>query len=351
MKRERKTDKSLGAKLLLSTIALLVIVIVSGCSNPSEKDISSSSGETVAELQTKVSKVSSEIETETDQTQNHSEEDHNHGSDSQTDKTSSDQGMAMGQDAKEMGMGMHGKDMKMKDMPMKSKGEGMAMGQDSKKMGMGMHGKDMKMKDMPMKSKGEGMAMGQDAKGMGMQGKDMKMKDMPMKSKGGGMAMGQDAKEMNMMGMMHGGMEMKKMGDKEVPTSALPGFPGISHIYHVGATGFFLDHADHLQLSDEQKTKLESLKEASQKQQNEFQNKIEEAEKEVWSLTGSDQPDVQKILEKVKFSENLKTDRRLSFIKAVGEAASVLSTQQRELLASPKDADGDEEVDSDAHSH
>lgn len=289
MKRERKTDKSLGAKLLLSTIALLVIVIVSGCSNPSEKDISSSSGETVAELQTKVSKVSSEIETETDQTQNHSEEDHNHGSDSQTDKTSSDQGMAMGQDAKEMGMGMHGK--------------------------------------------------------------DMKMKDMPMKSKGGGMAMGQDAKEMNMMGMMHGGMEMKKMGDKEVPTSALPGFPGISHIYHVGATGFFLDHADHLQLSDEQKTKLESLKEASQKQQNEFQNKIEEAEKEVWSLTGSDQPDVQKILEKVKFSENLKTDRRLSFIKAVGEAASVLSTQQRELLASPKDADGDEEVDSDAHSH
>ena len=289
MKRERKTDKSLGAKLLLSTIALLVIVIVSGCSNPSEKDISSSSGETVAELQTKVSKVSSEIETETDQTQNHSEEDHNHGSDSQTDKTSSDQGMAMGQDAKEMGMGMHGKDMKMKDMPMKSKGEGMAMGQD--------------------------------------------------------------AKEMNMMGMMHGGMEMKKMGDKEVPTSALPGFPGISHIYHVGATGFFLDHADHLQLSDEQKTKLESLKEASQKQQNEFQNKIEEAEKEVWSLTGSDQPDVQKILEKVKFSENLKTDRRLSFIKAVGEAASVLSTQQRELLASPKDADGDEEVDSDAHSH
>ena len=319
MTRERKKNKSLGLKLLLSAIVLLVVV--SGCSNPSEKDISSSSGETVAELQTKVSKVSSEIETETDQTQNHSEEEHNHGSDSQTDKTSSDQGMAMGQDAKEMGMGMHGKDMKMKDMPMKSKGEGMAMGQDSKKMGMGMQGKDMKMKDMPMKSKGKGMAMGQDATGM------------------------------DMMGMMHGGMEMKKMGDKEVPTSALPGFPGISHIYHVGATGFFLDHADHLQLSDEQKTKLESLKEASQKQQNEFQNKIEEAEKEVWSLTGSDQPDVQKILEKVKFSENLKTDKRLSFIKAVGEAASVLSTEQRELLASPKDADGDEEVDSDAHSH
>jgi len=349
--RERKKNKSLGLKLLLSAIVLLVVV--SGCSNPSEKDISSSSGETVAELQTKVSKVSSEIEAETDQTQNHSEEEHNRGSDSQTDKTSSDQGMAMSQDSKKMGMDMHGKDMKMKDMSMKSKGEGMAMGQDAKEMGMGMQGKDMKMKDMPMKSKGKGMAMGQDAKemGMGMQGKDMKMKDMPMKSKGKGMAMGQDAKGMDMMGMMHGGMEMKKMGDKEVPTSALPGFPAISHIYHVGATGFFLDHADHLQLSDEQKTKLESLKEASQKQQNEFQNKIEEAEKEVWSLTGSDQPDVQKILEKVKFSENLKTDKRLSFIKAVGEAASVLSTEQRELLASPKDADGDEEVDSDAHSH
>jgi hypothetical protein len=26
--------------------------------------------------------------------------------------------------------------------------------------------------------------------------------------------------------------------------SALPGFPGASHLYHVGAGGFFLDYAD-----------------------------------------------------------------------------------------------------------
>ena len=28
--------------------------------------------------------------------------------------------------------------------------------------------------------------------------------------------------------------------------SALPGFPGQSHLYHIGATGFFLDHPEHI---------------------------------------------------------------------------------------------------------
>ena len=31
--------------------------------------------------------------------------------------------------------------------------------------------------------------------------------------------------------------------------SALPGFPGASHLYHVGASGFFLDHADKIGLN------------------------------------------------------------------------------------------------------
>ena len=178
--------------------------------------------------------------------------------------------------------------------------------------------------------------------GMEMNGMDRKMKDMSMSAKDGGMGMG-------MMGMMHGDMKMMQMGDTAVPLSALPGFPGVSHIYHVGATGFFLDHADHLQLSSEQRSKLESLKAAAEGRQRELQEKIDEAEKEVWTLTGSDQPDIQKILEKVKVSEGLITDKRLGFIKAVGEAATVLTPEQRELLTSPQDKD--ETAYSASHSH
>ncbi|MBB5054983.1 hypothetical protein HNQ36_004994 [Afipia massiliensis] len=36
----------------------------------------------------------------------------------------------------------------------------------------------------------------------------------------------------------------------------LPGFPGASHIYHVGATGFYLEYADKLGLSTQQRTSL-----------------------------------------------------------------------------------------------
>ena len=43
------------------------------------------------------------------------------------------------------------------------------------------------------------------------------------------------------------------------------------------------------------------------------------------------------------------TDKRLGFIKAVGEAATVLTPEQRELLTSPQDKD--ETADSASHSH
>ena len=46
-----------------------------------------------------------------------------------------------------------------------------------------------------------------------------------------------------------------------MPQSALPGFPGVSHLYHIGATGFFLDHSDHIRLSNEQQMSLNTIKE------------------------------------------------------------------------------------------
>ena len=58
------------------------------------------------------------------------------------------------------------------------------------------------------------------------------------------MTMGNDA--MNVMDAMPGGA---------MAQSVLPGVPGVLHFYHIGATGFFLDHQEHIQLSVEQKKK------------------------------------------------------------------------------------------------
>ena len=95
-----------------------------------------------------------------------------------------------------------------------------------------------------------GMKMGQGAK------KKAPMKSAGMSSKGGGMGMEDDMDEdmccMKMMGSMSATPMAKKkgMGGMKM-SSALPGFPGSSHLYHIGSTGFFLDHPTHITLTSD----------------------------------------------------------------------------------------------------
>jgi Spy/CpxP family protein refolding chaperone len=183
---------------------------------------------------------------------------------------------------------------------------------------------------------GPGMG-GMQGKGMGgMPGMDMMMGGMGgtqgkgMAGMGGMSGGGMEDDEMGMMGMMGMG-SMKGMG-KMQKTAALPGFPGASHIYHIGATGFFLDHPEHVTLTTKQQTTLNGLKEKALLEKSTFQRKIDEAEQELWTLTASDQPDAAKIEAKVKEIEKVRGDQRLAFIRAVGEAAKVLTAEQRTAL-------------------
>jgi Spy/CpxP family protein refolding chaperone len=146
------------------------------------------------------------------------------------------------------------------------------------------------------------------------------MGQMPMMGMG---MMGQEG--MNMMGQMPG------MGSMQMP-SALPGFPGASHIYHIGATGFFLDHPQHMALTQEQQSKLNQIKEKALSGQATSDRWIAQGEQEIWTLTSSDSPDVSKIEAKVREIEKLRSDKRMAFIRAVGEAAMVLTDEQRQTL-------------------
>lgn len=168
--------------------------------------------------------------------------------------------------------------------------------------------------------------------GMGMMGM--------MNEMGGTQGMGGNQGGANMqggMGMMGMMRSMKMMGDASGAgtstfLSALPGFPGTSHIYHIGATGFFVDHADHIKLTNEQKTSLNKARDESALEQATYQRKIEQAEQELFSLTSADAPDAQKIEAKVREVEKLRGDQRLAFIRSVGEAAKVLTEEQRKIL-------------------
>ncbi len=115
-------------------------------------------------------------------------------------------------------------------------------------------------------------------------------------------------------------------------SSELPGFPGASHIYHIGATGFFLDHSDQVSFNPEQQKALNQIKEKSLLSQATLDRKIDQAEQDLWYLTASDKPDISTIDAKVKELEALKGEKRISFIRSVGEAAKILTPDQRSLL-------------------
>jgi Spy/CpxP family protein refolding chaperone len=208
------------------------------------------------------------------------------------------------------------------------------------KMGMGMMGmvgmeamKPDEMMGQMMQKMGEMMQMMSQMRsnGTSSMGDKQKMGMGMMGPKGSGM-MDMDMQEMmGMMGM--GGMGQKGRGMGKIQmTAALPGFPGASHIYHIGATGFFLDHPDHIKLTIEQQTELNADKEKALLEKSSSQRKIDEAEQELWMLTGSDKPDAAKIESKVRGIEKLRADQRMAFIRAVGEAAKLLTDEQRQVL-------------------
>lgn len=188
--------------------------------------------------------------------------------------------------------------------------------------GMGMMGGQMGM----MSGMG-GMPSSQSSSGMNTGGMDSMSMMAGMSSPGqssGAMGM-MGGKGMSMMGKMQG------MGQQAM-TSVLPGFPGASHLYHVGSTNFFLDHPQHVTLTQEQQTKLNQIKQKTLLGQVTFERWESAAEQELWLLTSADTPDAAKIENKVRETEKIRADKRISFIRAIGEAANVLTDQQRQRL-------------------
>lgn len=124
------------------------------------------------------------------------------------------------------------------------------------------------------------------------------------------------------------------------PSSAMPGQPGASHLYHIGSNGFFLNHSQHITLTPDQKMSLNRMKERAMLDRSSEQRRIDQGEQELYSLTGSEQPDNGKIQGKITEIEKLRAEQRMNFIRSVEGASNVLSADQRTALlgtmAAPK---------------
>ena len=174
-----------------------------------------------------------------------------------------------------------------------------------------------------------------------MKGKQGEMGSMPAS---GDNTMGVPAKAMGMccmgeMGMPPGGgagmsamAPRQGMAGMNGPSSAMPGQPGASHLLHMGSTGFFLNHSQHITLTADQKSRLNRLKEKAMLGQASEQRKIDQAEQELYTLTGADEPDNAGIQAKLGEIEKLRAEQRMNFIRAVGEASNVLTHDQHLAL-------------------
>ena len=114
------------------------------------------------------------------------------------------------------------------------------------------------------------------------------------------------------------------------PLSALPGMPGVSHLYHIGSTGFFLDQPQ-IQLRSEQQSRLRQIMERALLERANADRAIEQAEQELWTLTG-DGTDAARVEAKIAEIERARTNQRIEFIRAVGEGIEVLTADQRNAL-------------------
>ena len=211
---------------------------------------------------------------------------------------------------------------------------GMAMGTPAKSKTMG----GMAPAAQSAMPAGGGGMMGM----MGMMGDKGEMGGMP----GGGMAampppapapaMGMCC--MSEMGAMSGGPMQPKggMAPMSGPTSAMPGQPGASHLYHIGSTGFFLNHSQHITLTADQKYTLNRLKERAMMDRASEQRKIDQAEQDLYTLTGADQLDNAKVQAKIGEIEKLRSEQRMNFIRSVGEASNVLTHDQHLALMGTK---------------
>lgn len=136
-------------------------------------------------------------------------------------------------------------------------------------------------------------------------------------------------------------MNRSMMGQKTTPDTTaiptdenLPGYAEAPHLYHLGEVAFFLDHTQPLALSNRQVQSLTLIKTQWMAQQNEINSQISTLEQALWTATSMGKPDITTVRNTISDIEALNGQLRLASITRVGQAVTVLTADQVDLLMS-----------------
>lgn len=127
------------------------------------------------------------------------------------------------------------------------------------------------------------------------------------------------------------GMSADASGTPHTASSAMSG-GSMPSLLHLGADDFFLDHADQIGLSNDQKASLAHVKAGAMARKNSSQETIDAAEAELWRMTGANQPNTLEIDRKVQQIAKMRADQQSAYIHAVSDAAKQLTPEQKEAL-------------------
>ena len=120
-----------------------------------------------------------------------------------------------------------------------------------------------------------------------------------------------------------------------LPSPSKPIHQGAApHLFHLGASGFFLDHPE-IALTVEQRSKLSAIRETAGLGYATAQRKIDQAEQELWSITSAEHPSASRVEAKLTEIARLSTRQRMDYILAIGQAVAQLTDAQHGMLASP----------------
>lgn len=156
-------------------------------------------------------------------------------------------------------------------------------------------------------------------------GSGEKNDDMPMKSHGE-MPSGAKKEMPDSMG------DERMKGKPAMPVQSTMEESGPPALLHIGAKGFFLDVPQTFTPRADQAKMLTDIKERTTMDMMDVDKNIQRAEQQLWKLTASDHPDLAEIETKTREVEKLRADQRIAFIRAVSEAASLLTAKQKEIL-------------------
>ncbi len=112
----------------------------------------------------------------------------------------------------------------------------------------------------------------------------------------------------------------------------LPPAAGAPHLYHLGAENFFIERAVALGFTTQQEAQLSAIKEKAERTYGATQQEIDQAERDLWTLTSAEKPNAGRISDKISEIARLGAQQRMDYVRAVGSAVAVLNDAQREAV-------------------